>query len=184
MTAFSSARLRQLLVRAVEAGSSASGAPRRFELRALAAVKLTGRVREDGNAAPARIGRRPAQHRLRLAACAERADERRDLPHPPAAVSRSGARSRRCDVLHRSASHKVAGDRDAIRGARRRRMPLPATSPDLNLMEQALAKLEAGLRRPGARTRVAPLNTVGYLPGTLILDECKNDLANSACVFE
>jgi transposase len=56
MTAPLSADLRQRLVRAVEAGSSAREAARRFEVSASAAIKLVRRVRETGSAAPARIG--------------------------------------------------------------------------------------------------------------------------------
>ncbi len=56
MTAPLSADLRQRLVRAVEAGSSAREAARRFEVSASAAIKLMQRVRETGSAAPARIG--------------------------------------------------------------------------------------------------------------------------------
>jgi putative transposase len=56
MTAPLSADLRKRLVRAVEAGSSAREAARRFEVSASAAIKLVRRVRETGSAAPARIG--------------------------------------------------------------------------------------------------------------------------------
>ncbi len=56
MTAPLSADLRQRLVRAMEAGSSAREAARRFEVSASAAIKLMQRVRETGSAAPARIG--------------------------------------------------------------------------------------------------------------------------------
>ena len=53
--------LRRRLVRAVEAGSSAREAARRFEVSASAAIKLIRRVRATGSTAPARIGgyRRP-----------------------------------------------------------------------------------------------------------------------------
>lgn len=56
MTAPLSSDLRRRLVRAVEAGSSARAAARRFEVSASAAIKLVRRVRETGSAAPARIG--------------------------------------------------------------------------------------------------------------------------------
>jgi transposase len=56
MAAPLSADLRQRLVRAVEAGSSAREAARRFEVSASAAIKLMQRVRETGSAVPARIG--------------------------------------------------------------------------------------------------------------------------------
>ena len=56
MTAPLSADLRCRLVRAVEAGSSAREAARRFEVSASAAIKLVRRVRETGGAAPAKVG--------------------------------------------------------------------------------------------------------------------------------
>ena len=53
--------LRERIVRAVENGSSIRQAALRFEVSPSAAVKLLRRVRESGNAAPARFGghRRP-----------------------------------------------------------------------------------------------------------------------------
>ena len=48
--------LRRRLVQAVEQGSSAREAARRFAVSESAAIKLIRRVRETGSAAPARIG--------------------------------------------------------------------------------------------------------------------------------
>ena len=56
MTAPFSPDLRRRLVRAVEAGSPAREAARRFAVSAAAAIKLAQRVRETGSAAPAKIG--------------------------------------------------------------------------------------------------------------------------------
>jgi transposase len=56
MTAPLSQDLRQRLVRAVEAGSSARAAAARFEVSASAAIKLVRRVRETGSTAPAKVG--------------------------------------------------------------------------------------------------------------------------------
>jgi transposase len=56
MTAPLSADLRQRLVRAVEAGSSARAAAHRFEVSATAAATLMRRVRATGSTAPAKIG--------------------------------------------------------------------------------------------------------------------------------
>jgi transposase len=56
MTAPLSQDLRLRLVRAVEAGSSAREAARRFEVSASAAIKLVRRVRETGSTTPAKIG--------------------------------------------------------------------------------------------------------------------------------
>jgi transposase len=61
MTAPLSQDLRRRLVGAVEQGSSARAAARRFEVSPSAVVKLMRRVRETGSTAPAKIGgcRRP-----------------------------------------------------------------------------------------------------------------------------
>jgi transposase len=48
--------LRRRLIQAVEAGSSAREAARRFAVSESAAIKLVRRVRETGSTAPARIG--------------------------------------------------------------------------------------------------------------------------------
>jgi transposase len=56
MTAPLSKDLRRRLIGAVERGSSAREAARRFEVSASAAIKLVRRVRETGSAAPAKIG--------------------------------------------------------------------------------------------------------------------------------
>jgi hypothetical protein len=56
--------------------------------------------------------------------------------------------------------------RQAIVAAGASVMPLPAYSPDLNPIEQAFAKLRAGLRTAGARTRDAVWNTIGRLLDT------------------
>ena len=48
--------LRRRLVQAVEAGSSAREAARRFAVSESAAIKLIRRVRETGSTTPARIG--------------------------------------------------------------------------------------------------------------------------------
>ena len=56
MTAPLSQDMRARIVRAVDAGSSAREAARRFEVSPSAAIKLMQRVRETGSTAPARIG--------------------------------------------------------------------------------------------------------------------------------
>jgi transposase len=61
MTAPLSADLRERVVRAVQGGSSARAAARRFDVSPSAAVTLMRRVRATGGIAPAKIGgyRRP-----------------------------------------------------------------------------------------------------------------------------
>lgn len=56
MTVPLSGDLRRRLIRAVDAGSSAREAARRFEVSASAAIKLVRRMRETGSADPAKIG--------------------------------------------------------------------------------------------------------------------------------
>jgi transposase len=63
-------------------------------------------------------------------------------------------------------------------------MLLPAYSPDLNPIEQAFAKLKAGLRKVGARTREALWDTISQLLDTFSPGECRNYLANSGYAFE
>ncbi|MFC7544616.1 IS630 family transposase [Siccirubricoccus deserti] len=87
-------------------------------------------------------------------------------------------------VMDNLAAHKVAGVREAIRAARAHLMLLPAYSPDLNPIEQAFAKLKAGLRKTGARTREALWNTIGRLLDIFSPGECRNYLANSGYAFE
>ena len=87
-------------------------------------------------------------------------------------------------VMDNLAAHKVAGVREAIEAAGASVMPLPAYSPDLNPIEQAFAKLKAGLRKAGARTRDALWNTIGRLLDTFSPEECRSYVANSGYAFE
>jgi transposase len=87
-------------------------------------------------------------------------------------------------VMDNLAAHKVAGVRDAIEATGASVMPLPAYSPDLNPIEQAFAKLKAGLRKAGARTRDALWNAIGRLLDSFSPGECSNYLANSGYASE
>ena len=49
-------------------------------------------------------------------------------------------------------SHKVAGAREAIKGAKASLLYLPSYSPDLNPIELAFSKLRALLRKAAARS--------------------------------
>jgi transposase len=82
-------------------------------------------------------------------------------------------------VMDNLSSHKVAGVRQAIeaRGARLRY--LPPYSPDLNPIEQALAKLKAYLRKTAARSRDALWDAIGFALDTFTPVECRNYLANA-----
>jgi transposase len=87
-------------------------------------------------------------------------------------------------VMDNLAAHKVAGVREAVEAAGASVMPLPPYSPDLNPIEQAFAKLKAGLRKAGARTRDALWNTIGRLLDSFSPSECSNYLANSGYASE
>ena len=57
--------------------------------------------------------------------------------------------------------------------------PWPASpySPDFNPIENALAKLEALLRKAAERTVEGLWTTIGQLLDAFTPDECRNDLA-------
>ena len=87
-------------------------------------------------------------------------------------------------VLDNLAAHKVAGVREAIHAAGASILHLPPYLPDLNPIEQAFAKLKAGLRKAAARTRDALWATIAQLLNTFSPDECRNYLTNSGYEFE
>jgi transposase len=87
-------------------------------------------------------------------------------------------------VMDNLAAHKVAGVREAVQAAGAHVMLLPAYSPDLNPIEQAFAKLKAGLRKAAARTREALWDTIGQLLDGFSPSECQNYLANSGYAFD
>ncbi len=69
--------------------------------------------------------------------------------------------------------------REAIQSAQASLLYLPAYSPDLNPIEQVLAKLKGLLRKAAARTRDTLWHTIGILLDAFTPDECANYLANS-----
>ena len=82
-------------------------------------------------------------------------------------------------IMDNLGSHKVAGVREAIeaRGAVVRY--LPPYSPDLNPIEQFIAKLKALLRKAAARTKEALWAAVGDALEHCSSGECRNFLVNS-----
>ena len=74
--------------------------------------------------------------------------------------------------------------RQAIVAAGASVMPLPAYSPDLNPIEQAFAKLKAGLRKKATRTRDALWDTIGRLLDDFSPNECRNYVANAGYAFD
>ena len=87
-------------------------------------------------------------------------------------------------VMDNLGSHKVAGVREAVEAAGAMLRYLPSYSPDLNPIEQAFAKLKAGLRKAAARTRDALWTAIGRLLDGFSPDECRNYLTNSGYEFE
>lgn len=82
-------------------------------------------------------------------------------------------------ILDNLSSHKAVGIRDLIeaRGAELRF--LPPYSPDLNPIEQAIAKLKAHLRRAAERTTDALWSRIGQIIDTFTPAECVNFLKHS-----
>lgn len=79
-------------------------------------------------------------------------------------------------VLDNLSSHKVKGVREAIEAVGARVEYLPPYSPDLNPIEQVLAKLKALLRKFGERTVDALWKRIGSLLDEFSPSECKNYL--------
>ena len=78
--------------------------------------------------------------------------------------------------------HKVAGVREAIRAVGASVLYLPSYSPDLNPMEQVLAKVKGLLRKAGARSRAALGEAIREALETFSPEECRNYLIN--CGYE
>ncbi len=62
-------------------------------------------------------------------------------------------------------------------------MYLPPYSPDLNPIEQLVAKLKALLRKAAARTREALWTTIGELLDRFRPEECASYIRNSGYEF-
>ncbi len=76
-------------------------------------------------------------------------------------------------------SHKVAGVRKAIEARGASLLFLPAYSPDMNPIEQALAKLKQLIRSAAPRTRETLWNTIGQTLHRFSPVECANYFANA-----
>lgn len=79
-------------------------------------------------------------------------------------------------VLDNLSSHKVRGVREAIEAVGARIEYLPPYSPDLNPIEQVMAKLKALLRKFGERTVEALWKRIGSLMDAFTPTECKSYL--------
>ncbi len=76
-------------------------------------------------------------------------------------------------------SHKAPAIRQAIRAAGAKLFYLPAYSPDLNPIEQVIAKLKHLLRKAAERTREAVWHRIGSLLEQFTPQECENYIRNS-----
>jgi transposase len=81
-------------------------------------------------------------------------------------------------IMDNLASHKVTGIREAIEGAGASLRYLPPYSPDLNPIEQAIAKLKAILRKAAARTIGALIEAIAGALKHFTSSECENYLRN------
>jgi transposase len=82
-------------------------------------------------------------------------------------------------VMDNLAAHKVAGIEEAINAVGASVLYLPPYSPDLNPIEQFIAKLKALLRKAAARTKEALWTAVGEALEQCTQAECRHFLANS-----
>ena len=82
-------------------------------------------------------------------------------------------------VMDNLAVHKVAGVVAAIESVGARVLYLPPYSPDLNPIEQVIAKLKALLRKAKERTIEDLWDRIGKLLDEFSAAECANYLANS-----
>ena len=76
-------------------------------------------------------------------------------------------------------SHKTPAIRQAIRVAGAKLLYLPACSPDLNPVEQVIAKLKRLLGKAAERTKQAVWRRISLLPDQFTSQECENDIRNA-----
>ena len=85
-------------------------------------------------------------------------------------------------VMDNLSSHKGTTIRRAIRAAGAKLFFLPPYSPDLNPIEQMLAKLKGLLRKAAERTVEATWKRIGALLKEFSATECANYVRNSGYV--
>ena len=76
-------------------------------------------------------------------------------------------------------SHMAPAIRRAIRAAGAKVFFLQAYSPDLNPIDQVIAKLKHLLRKAAERTKKAVWRRIGSLLDQFTPQECENDIRNS-----
>ena len=82
-------------------------------------------------------------------------------------------------ILDNLGSHKAPAIRQAIRAAGAKLFYLPAYSPDLNPIEQVVAKLKHLLRKAAERTKEAVWRRIGSLLDQFTPQECQNYIRNA-----
>ena len=82
-------------------------------------------------------------------------------------------------VMDNLGSHKAPAIRRAIRAAGAKLFYLPAYSPDLNPIEQVIAKLKHLLRKAAERTKEAVWRRIGSLLDQFTPQECENYIRNA-----
>ncbi len=82
-------------------------------------------------------------------------------------------------VMDNLGSHKSPAIRQAIRAAGAKLFYLPAYSPDLNPIEQTIAKLKHLLRKAAERTKEAVWQRIGSLLDQFTPKECENYIRNA-----
>ena len=80
-------------------------------------------------------------------------------------------------ILDNLRVHRVSGVRQAIAAAGARLLLLPASSPDVNPIERAFAKLKALLRAAAARSLPALGEAIAKALEAFTPCECRNDFA-------
>lgn len=82
-------------------------------------------------------------------------------------------------IMDNLSSHKVAGVKEAIEAKGAVLRCLPPYSPDLNPIEQAIAKLKSHLRKEAARTLETLIEAIARTLLKFTPQECANFIANA-----
>ncbi len=100
----------------------------------------------------------------------------------PDDIPRAGPRTDggfRPSIMDNLGCHKAPAIRRAIRAAGAKLFYLPAYSPDLNQIEQVIAKLKHLLRKAAERTKEAVWRRIGSLLDQFTPQECENYIRNA-----
>jgi transposase len=100
----------------------------------------------------------------------------------PDDIPRAGPRTDggfRPSIMDNLGSHKAPAIRRAIRAAGAKLFYLPAYSPDLNPIEQVIAKLKHLLRKAAERTKETVWRRIGSLLDQFTPQECENYIRNA-----